>query len=62
MQHIKSKLGNVFNYYVMQTNLTRVWNMGKFDIVGPLTETTGEDHQMTIVIPVKERKSMPQTN
>ena len=61
MQQIKARPGDVFNSHLVQADTTRVWNMKKFDVVGPLTETTDEDHQMTIVIPVKE-KSMPQTN
>ena len=62
MQQIESKPGDLFNSHSVQADMTRVWHMGKFDTVGPLTETTDEDHQMTVIIPVTEKKSMPQTN
>ncbi len=62
MQRIQSKPGDVFNAHLMQTDMTSVWNMGKFSTVGPLTETTDANHQMTIVIPVTEKKSVLQTN
>ncbi len=62
MQQIESKPGDLFNSHSVQADMTRVWHMGKFDTVGPLTETTDEDHQMTVIIPVTEKKSILPAN
>ena len=56
-RELRSKPGDVLNEQRLQKDLTRVYNLGLFDQVGPLDEQPTDVGKVVIAIPVVEKRS-----
>nr|MDQ2687265.1 BamA/TamA family outer membrane protein [Armatimonadota bacterium] len=56
-REMRSQPGDVLNEKKLQQDLTRVYNLGLFDQVGPLDEEPTDVGKVAIIIPVNEKRS-----
>ena len=56
-RELHSQVGDVLNEKRLQTDLTRVYNLGLFDEVGPFDETSTDVGKVDIVVPLAEKRS-----
>ncbi len=57
MRELRSQVGDVLNEKKLQADLTRVYNLGLFDEVGPFDETSTDVGKVDIVVPLTEKRS-----
>jgi len=56
-REFRSKPGDVLNEKQLQREVTRVYNLGLFDEVGPFDEVSNDVGKVDIIIPVTEKRS-----
>jgi len=56
-REFRSQVGDVLDEHKLQRDLTRVYNLGLFDEVGPFDETSTDVGKVDIVVPVTEKRS-----
>ena len=56
-RELRARPGDVLDEKRLQRDLTKVYNLGLFDQVGPLDEQAADVGRVTIVIPVQEKRS-----
>ncbi len=56
-RELRSKVGDVLDEKKLQRDLTRVYNLGLFDEVGPFDETSTDVGKVDIVVPLTEKRS-----
>ena len=56
-REFRSVVGEVLDEHKLQKDLTRVYNLGLFDEVGPFDETSTDVGKVDIVVPVTEKRS-----
>jgi outer membrane protein insertion porin family len=57
MRELRSSVGDVLDEHKLQRDLTRVYNLGLFDEVGPFDENSTDVGKVDITIPVTEKRS-----
>ncbi|HEX5324362.1 MAG TPA: BamA/TamA family outer membrane protein, partial [Capsulimonadaceae bacterium] len=57
LREFKSKVGDVYNEGKLRQDLTRVYNMGLFDTVGPAERSTPQIGKIAVTVPVTERRT-----
>ena len=57
MRELRSQVGDVLDEHKLQRDLTRVYNLGLFDEVGPFDENSTDVGKVDITIPVTEKRS-----
>ena len=56
-RELRSQVGDVLDEKKLQRDLTRVYNLGLFDEVGPFDETSTDVGKVDIVVPLVEKRS-----
>jgi len=56
-RELRSQVGDVLDEHKLQRDLTRVYNLGLFDEVGPFDPTSTDVGKVDILIPVAEKRS-----
>ncbi len=56
-REFRSHVGDVLNEKQLQRDVTRVYNLGLFDEVGPFDEVSNDVGKVDIIIPVTEKRS-----
>ncbi len=56
-REFRTQVGDVLDEHKLQRDLTRVYNLGLFDEVGPFDETSTDVGKVDIVVPVTEKRS-----
>lgn len=56
-RELRSQVGDVLDEHKLQRDLTRVYNLGLFDEVGPFDENSTDVGKVDILIPVAEKRS-----
>jgi len=57
MRELRSQVGDVLDEKKLQRDLTRVYNLGLFDEVGPFDETSTDVGRVDITVPLTEKRS-----
>ena len=56
-RELRSQVGDVLDEHKLQRDLTRVYNLGLFDEVGPFDENSTDVGKVDILVPVAEKRS-----
>lgn len=56
-RELRSQVGDVLDEHKLQRDLTRVYNLGLFDEVGPFDENSTDVGKVDITIPITEKRS-----
>ena len=56
-RELRSQVGDVLDEHKLQRDLTRVYNLGLFDEVGPFDENSTDVGKVDILVPISEKRS-----
>jgi len=56
-REFRTHVGDVLNEHQLQRDVTRVYNLGLFDEVGPFDEVSNDVGKVDIIVPVTEKRS-----